>query len=217
MFGKKDKENKKTGNQSEAPAVDYSNIMPGAMPDANLDLEDDGAASAQQAMSLSNTQLSPDIAAPQTDEVVLPEEAYVITEKRGKVARPVKNYRYTIINSMGKKENGTFDAESETDVRNFLLAQDYQVIAVTERSKYDIDIGGAGKIKAADLAFSLTQLSTYLRAGIPLVDSVRILAKQSTNPNEKKAYQRIVYDLLKGENFSVALQKQEKKFSKLLY
>ena len=109
MFGKK---NKAAGNQS-VPEVDYSNIMPGAMPDANLDLEDDGAASAQQAMSLSNTQLSPDIAAPQTDEVVLPEEAYVITEKRGKVARPVKNYRYTIINSMGKKENGTFDAESE--------------------------------------------------------------------------------------------------------
>ena len=216
MFGKKDKENKKTGNQSEAPAVDYSNIMPGAMPDANLDLEDDGAASAQQAMSLSNTQLSPDIAAPQTDEVVLPEEAYVITEKRGKVARPVKNYRYTIINSMGKKENGTFDAESETDVRNFLLAQDYQVIAVTERSKYDIDIGGAGKIKAADLAFSLTQLSTYIRAGIPLADSVRILAKQTKRPNLKKSFNQLVYELLKGESLSSAMEMQETVYPKLL-
>ena len=216
MFGKKDKENKKTGNQSEAPAVDYSNIMPGAMPDANLDLEDDGAASAQQAMSLSNTQLSPDIAASQTDEVVLPEEAYVITEKRGKVARPVKNYRYTIINSMGKKENGTFDAESETDVRNFLLAQDYQVIAITERSKYDIDIGGAGKIKAADLAFSLTQLSTYIRAGIPLADSVRILAKQTKRPNLKKSFNQLVYELLKGESLSSAMEMQETVYPKLL-
>ena len=220
MFGKKDKDNKKTGNQSEVPAVDYSNIMPGAMPDANLDLEDDsGAQAQQQSMSLSNTQLTPGIAEPAQPEqpaVVLPEEASVIVERRGKVARPVKNFRYTIINSMGKKENGTFDAENETDVRNFLLAQDFQVLSVTERSKYDIDIGGYGKIKAADLAFSLTQLSTYIRSGIPLADSVRILAKQTKRPNLKKSFNQLVYELLKGESLSTAMEMQETVYPKLL-
>ena len=77
-------------------------------------------------------------------------------------------------------------------------------------------MGGNGKISSSSLAFALTQLSTYIRAGIPLVDGVRILSKQSSRANEKKAYERIVYDLLKGENFSDALQKQEKKFPKLL-
>lgn len=136
--------------------------------------------------------------------------------KKQQQVKQLYSFRYTILNSNNKKVNGTFDAESESDVRTFLESEGYQILDVQPRKPYDIDIGGNGKIKAGALSFALTQLSTYIRAGIPLVDSVRILAKQSTNPNEKKAYQRIVYDLLKGENFSVALQKQEKKFSKLL-
>ena len=43
-----------------------------------------------------------------------------------------KRFKYTIINSMGKKEKGNFDAESEEDVRNFLLSQDYKVLEVEE-------------------------------------------------------------------------------------
>ena len=213
MFGKK---NKNAGNQS-VPEVDYSNIMPGAMADANLDLDAEGSASTQE-MSLSQgAQVEGGaVAVADENQVVLPEEAYAIAEKRGKVARPVKNYRYTIINSMGKKANGTFDAENENDVRNFLLAQDYQVLSVAERSKYDIDIGGNGKIKAADLAFSLTQLSTYIRSGIPLADSVRILAKQTKRPNLKKSFNQLVYELLKGESLSSAMELQETVYPKLL-
>lgn len=223
MFGKNKKNPKKAGNQSEVPEVDYSNIMPGALADANLDLDAEGSASAQE-QSLSNgaqvaAGISPVAAGADgtvENQVVLPEEAYVIEEKKGKVARPVKHYRYTIINTMGKKEQGTFDAENENDVRNFLLSQDYQVLEVAERSKYDIDVGGNGKIKAADLAFSLTQLSTYIRAGIPLADSVRILAKQTKRPNLKKSFNQLVYELLKGESLSSAMELQETVYPKLL-
>ena len=127
----------------------------------------------------------------------LPEEASAITEKKAKVQRPVKRYRYKIINNMGKKEQGTFDAETENDVRNFLQSQEYQVLEVKERSAGDIDIGGNGKLKAADLSFSLTQLSTYLKSGIPLADAVRILAKQTKKANLKKSFSQLVYELLK--------------------
>ena len=139
----------------------------------------------------------------------------VETDKRGRVKRPIKNYRYTIINGVGKKEKGTFDAESEDDVRNFLLSLNYQVLEVKERSKLDIDIGG-GKFTAADLSFSLTQLSTYLKAGIPLADSVRILAKQSKKPGIKKSFFELVYQLLKGESLSEAMELQDKIYPKLL-
>ena len=136
--------------------------------------------------------------------------------KKKKEVKPLYSYRYTILNSNNKKVNGTFDAESESDVRAFLATEGYQVLKVEVRKPYDIDLGGNGKIKSSALAFALTQLSTYIKAGIPLVDSMRILSKQSNRPNEKKADERVVYDLLKGENFSDALEKQEKKFPKLL-
>ena len=132
-----------------------------------------------------------------------------------KVRKPLIAYRYTIINSLGKKESGTFDAENPNEVRTFLLSQDYQVLDVKERSKWDIDIGGA-KLKANDLAFSLTQLSTYIKAGIPLSDSVKILAKQTKKASLKKSFNQLVYELLKGESFSDAMALQAQTYPKLL-
>ena len=133
-----------------------------------------------------------------------------------KVRKPKKKYRYTIINSIGKKENGTFDAENENDVRNFLLSQDYQVLSVKEREKWDIDIGNGTKMSAADLSFSLTQLSTYIKSGIPLSDSVKILAKQAKKASLKKSFNQLVYELLKGESFSEAMEMQPAIYPKLL-
>ena len=81
-------------------------------------------------------------------------------DNKTRVRQPLKSYKYTIINGVGKKEKGSFDAESEDDVRNFLLSQEYQVLEVKERGKGDIDIGMNSPIGANDLSFSLTQLST---------------------------------------------------------
>lgn len=147
--------------------------------------------------------------------VSLTDEDIVEKDSKGRAKRPIKHYKYTIINSMGKKENGSFDAETEDEVRNFLVSQEYQVLNVALRSKYDIDIG-SNKIKAGDLSFSLTQLATYIRSGIPLVDSVRILAKQTANPGLKKSFNQVVYDLLKGENLSDAMLNQGETYPQLL-
>ena len=147
--------------------------------------------------------------------VALPNDPSIVTEHREKIRRPLKDYRYTILNGVGKKEQGTFEAESADDVRNFLLSMDYQVLEVKERSKMDIDIG-TSKFNASDLSFSLTQLSTYLKAGIPLADSVRILAKQSKKPGIKKSFFQLVYQLLKGESLSDAMTMQDKVYPRLL-
>ena len=130
--------------------------------------------------------------------------------------RVLIHYKYTVINSIGKKENGYFDAESESDVRNFLISQDYKILKVEVRKPYDIELFVSKKIKAADLSFFLTQLSTYIKAGIPLADSVRILAKQSTKPAQKRAFERLVYNLLKGEELSDAMIEQGDTFPSLL-
>lgn len=126
------------------------------------------------------------------------------------------SFRYTIKLANGKKTQGTFEAHTAQEVREFLTNEGYEVLKVDLRKKYDIDIATGGKFKAKDLSFSLTQLSTYIKAGIPLVDSVRILEKQTTNKAQKKIYQKLVYELLKGESLSVAMGKQSDKFPKLL-
>ena len=126
------------------------------------------------------------------------------------------SYRYKVKDSSGKITSNTFEAKSKNDVRVFLTNEGYEVIEIKERSKYDIDVGGNGKIKIGQLAFLLTQLSTYIKAGIPLINSVRILAKQSQNAMEKKILNKVVYELVVGEKFSVALEKQGKAFPTFL-
>ncbi|MBQ2640156.1 MAG: type II secretion system F family protein [Bacilli bacterium] len=130
--------------------------------------------------------------------------------------RPLKKYRYVVINSMNRKETGIFEAENESEVKNFLLAQDYQVVSVKLRAAYDIEINDYQKMKSKDLAFSLTQLSTYIKSGIPLVDAVKILEKQTKKVALKRSFQRLVYELLNGENLSGAMKKQNKVYPNLL-
>lgn len=128
----------------------------------------------------------------------------------------LNGYSYVVINTMNKKEKGYFDAESEDDVRAFLEGQDYQVLEIKPKSAMDIDISGPPKLNPEELSFALTQLSTYIKSGIPLVDSMRILAKQGKKATHKKIYGQVVYELLKGESFSVALARQGKVFPALL-
>ena len=126
------------------------------------------------------------------------------------------SFKYKVKDSSGKVIVNTFEAPTANDVKVFLKNEGYEVLEVTERSKYDIDINMATKINNGDLSFMLTQLSTYIKAGIPLINSVRILAKQTTNAMHKKVLNKIVYELVVGEKFSLALEKQGKTFPNLL-
>ena len=129
---------------------------------------------------------------------------------------PLISFRYKIKGSSGKIINGTFEGPSAAEVKLFLQNEGYEVLEVVPRKFYDVDVNIGGKFTAADLSFSLTQLSTYLKAGIALIDSVRILEKQSEKPEQRKIYQKVVYELLKGQDLSVAMEKQGEKFPTLL-
>ena len=69
---------------------------------------------------------------------------------------------------------------------------------------------------ALDLVFFLTQLSTYIKSGIPLTDSIVMLDEQTKNKNRKNLYKKILYELNTGAPFSEALARQGNIFPKLL-
>ena len=129
-------------------------------------------------------------------------------------------FNYVAKDEYGKVIKSSFMAKSMQEVENFLINEGYQVIKVepqkegTLNTLLNTSIGK--KIKSGELSFMLTQLSTYLKAGIPLVDGVRILAKQETKPVKKQVYEKIVYDLVAGEKLSTALENQSDTFPRLL-
>lgn len=138
-----------------------------------------------------------------------------LAEKRNK--EKLKSYRYIVRGSNGNIMKGIFDAENSDAVRIFLSNEGYDILSIKERGKFDVDISiGSNKINKGSLAFSLTQLATYIRAGIPLVDSMRILARQTSKPQIRRIFDRVVYELVIGCNFSTALERQGNAFPQLL-
>lgn len=127
-------------------------------------------------------------------------------------------YKYVAKNNeTGKVETGYFAAFSKLDVHSFLLAEGYEVYEITPQSNFKKPFSfGPSKFNPNDLDFFLTQLSTFLKAGITLVDSVKILSKQSNKKSHKNIYKMIIYELTMGENFSEALAKQGTIFPRLL-
>lgn len=128
-------------------------------------------------------------------------------------------FNYVVKNDIGQEIKSSFDAKSASEVEAFLTNEGYQIVSIElkKKNKLDFDINLFGsKMRSNELSFTLTQLSTYIKAGIPLIDSVRILAKQSTKPSKRKIYEKIVFDLVAGESFSKALENQSDVFPRLL-
>lgn len=125
------------------------------------------------------------------------------------------SFNYVVKNDAGQTIKSIFEAYDKSEVEAFLKNEGYTIVSITLRKKYEMEIIPT-KLSVNELAFSLTQISTYIKAGIPLIDSVRILARQTTNPHKRKIYDRIVYDLVTGESFSTALENQEVVFPRLL-
>ncbi len=127
-------------------------------------------------------------------------------------------YKYVAKNNdTGKVETGYFAAFSKLDVHSFLMSEGYEVYEITPQKNIGKSLSFASpKFKATELDFFLTQLSTFLRSGITLVESVKILSKQSKKRAHKNVYKSIIYELTMGENFSEALSKQGNVFPRLL-
>lgn len=128
-------------------------------------------------------------------------------------------YKYVIRDNTGKLVTDYFDAPNKVDVESFLISQGFEVVEITE-DKWSKQLGLGNvrtkKFTYKELTFFLTQLSTYIKAGIPLTDAVVILGKQAKKKPDKNLYRRIVYELNKGLNFSQALERQGDVFPKLL-
>ena len=130
-------------------------------------------------------------------------------------------YRYVAINDDGKKETNTFSAYSKMEVYTYLENESYDVLSI-ETSKlinflYKPSSFLAPKFRNKDLIFWLTQLSTYIKSGIPLTNAMRVLSKQmSKDSNKKRVFDAIIYNLTLGESFSSALEKQTGVFPQLL-
>lgn len=131
-----------------------------------------------------------------------------------------QTYRYLVRNKDGKLVKGYFPAFSRMDVYSYLTDEGYIVYEIVTNWAINFFHAEATafkqKMRIKDLVFWLTQLSTYIRAGIALADAVKILAKQDKRRKYKPVYDSLIYELTMGESFSEALKRQGDVFPALL-
>lgn len=129
-------------------------------------------------------------------------------------------WEYVCRNPEGKIVKGYFAAYSRLEVHSFLMSEGMTVYSIRTnkwiQTMYSSVNGNGAKIKRKDLIFFLTQLSTYIKSGIPLVDSMSILTRQFKNKNYQRMFRSMMYDLTMGDSFSKAMENQGNSFPAIL-
>lgn len=131
-------------------------------------------------------------------------------------------YKYSARDNDGHDVTGFLVAYTKQEVFNFLESEGYTVYKLENNKFIELLYGQKSfskkKLKTKDLIFWLTQLSTYLKSGIPLTDAMRILGLQMGKKDQykKRLFDAIVYQLIMGESFSEALLRQGNAFPSLL-
>lgn len=129
-------------------------------------------------------------------------------------------YKYIAMDKEGRMTTGYFAAFSKLDVYSYLLDEGYKVYKIETNRAIQFFHGESSflttKMSTKDLIFWLTQLSTYIKSGIPLTDAVKLLAKQDKRKKYQKTYDALIYELTMGESFATALERQGNVFPALL-
>ena len=110
----------------------------------------------------------------------------------------------------GKLVRGELRAGGEAAVSASMRRQGIMVTKVRKRR-----VSGGSSIKAKDIAVFTRQLSTMMKAGVPLLQAFDIVARGSTNPRMTRLLNEIRGDVETGTSLSSAFRKHPQYFDAL--
>jgi type IV pilus assembly protein PilC len=101
-------------------------------------------------------------------------------------------FTYTARTTNGELRTSTIDAPSREEVVAQLRRQRMSVVKVDEEAKPK---KAKGAIKMRDIVIFTRQFSTMINAGLPLVQALDILAKQTENKALSATTRDVVFDV----------------------
>ncbi len=126
-------------------------------------------------------------------------------------------YEYTARNAAnGQIQRGQLDVSSQSEVSNYLRKNRLLLVSVREAPKQiKLSLPGAMRIKTRDVVIFTRQFATMINAGLPLVQSLTILAQQTENKALAEITRSVVYDVESGNTLADAFSKHPRAFSDL--
>ncbi len=120
-------------------------------------------------------------------------------------------FSYTARTSGGELKQSTIDASSRDEAVNQLRRQRLTIVKVDENRPTK----ARGSIGMRDIVIFTRQFSTMINAGLPLVQALDILAKQSENKALAQTVREVVFEVESGHTVADAMRKHPKAFSDL--
>ncbi|MDM0925282.1 type II secretion system F family protein [Clostridium perfringens] len=127
------------------------------------------------------------------------------------------NFKYKAINSEGQRIEGSQSADSESQVREMLLSNQYYPLSIEkENSKNKISFSFNRKVKLKDIAIFCRQFYVMLDSGLSIGKALNILIEQGEKPKIREALIGVNGDLKRGETLANSMRKRKDVFPNLL-
>ena len=116
--------------------------------------------------------------------------------------------------SGGEMKTGELDLPTKDDVLAHLHRQKLIPVSVREKPK-DLNFSFGTGITTRDIVIFTRQFATMINSGLPLVQSLDILAEQTENKALRKTITDTLYDVESGHTLADAMGKHPKVFTEL--
>lgn len=127
------------------------------------------------------------------------------------------NFKYKAINSEGQRIEGSQSADSESQVREMLLSNQYYPLSIEkENSKSKSSFSFNRKVKLKDIAVFCRQFYVMLDSGLSIGKALNILIEQGEKPKIRDALIGVNGDLKRGETLANSMRKRKDVFPNLL-
>ncbi|HHD2715887.1 TPA: type II secretion system F family protein [Clostridium perfringens] len=127
------------------------------------------------------------------------------------------NFKYKAINSEGQRIEGSQSADSESQVREMLLSNQYYPLSIEkENSKSKSSFSFNRKVKLKDIAVFCRQFYVMLDSGLSIGKALNILIEQGEKPKVREALIGVNGDLKRGETLANSMRKRKDVFPNLL-
>jgi len=128
-------------------------------------------------------------------------------------------YQYRARDKDGALHAGSMEAGKKEAVADQLSGMGYLPVQIEEQTPSlmaGIDLNALfARVTPQDLIIFSRQLSTLVSSGVPFIQSLHTLERQTENPRLKETIAAVRRDLEAGQSFSEALSRHPKIFSKM--
>jgi type IV pilus assembly protein PilC len=125
-------------------------------------------------------------------------------------------FTYSARNLTGALQQGEIELPTREEVAGFLRRQKLIPVKIEEKkSGLSMSLSIGTGIKTRDIVIFTRQFATMINAGLPLVQSLDILAAQTENKNFAKVIAKVQHDVESGHTLADALRQHPKVFTDL--